>query len=73
MSDHSKKAPSDFRGPGKIFDEDALGLAMLVVDAIWPLLVGGLILFIMILKGWERAAIPVGLVVILAQAWLTYG
>lgn len=73
MSNHSKQAPSEYRGPGKIFDEDIAGLAMLVADAIWPLIVGGVILFLMILKGWERAAIPVGLAVILVQVWLTYG
>ena len=73
MSSHSKRPPSEVHGPGEVFDADAAELAMMAVEALWPLMVGGLILFVMILKGWERAAIPVGIAVILAQAWLTYG
>lgn len=74
MSSHIKKAPgTDAQGPGDLYGDEVAQLVMMVVDAVWPLMIGGLILFVMILKGWERAAIPVGIAVILAQAWLTYG
>ncbi len=35
----------------------------------WPVILGGITLFVLILKGKERAAIPVGAVVVLLQAW----
>ncbi len=35
----------------------------------WPVVLGGLVLFVMVLNGNERAAIPVAAVVVLLQAW----
>ncbi len=35
----------------------------------WPVILGGITLFVLILNGNERAAIPVGAVVVLLQAW----
>ena len=36
----------------------------------WPLVLAGMILFVLIFRGYERAAIPVGIVAVLLQAWL---
>ena len=39
----------------------------------WPMAVAGMILFVLILRGYERTAIPVGIVAVLLQAWLLLG
>lgn len=39
----------------------------------WPLLGGGLCLFVLIVMGRERTAIPVGIAVVILQAWLSFG
>ena len=39
----------------------------------WPMVVAGMILFVLILRGFERAAIPVSIVAVLLQAWLLLG
>ncbi len=39
----------------------------------WPLVLAGMILFVLILRGYERAAIPVGIVAVLLQTWLLLG
>lgn len=74
MATNTKKAPgADARGPGDLFGDQFVELATALVGAVWPLIIGGVILFAMILKGWERAAVPVGIVVAAAQLWLLYG
>lgn len=74
MADFGKRAPgTEGKGPGDLFGDDVADIAMQVTSHIWPLMIGGLILFLMIVKGWERAAIPVGICVAAAQLWLMYG
>ena len=74
MSNHAKRVPgADAAGPGDIYGDDIAAVASQIADAIWPLMIGGPVLFLMIVMGWERLAIPVGIAVAGAQLWLMYG
>jgi hypothetical protein len=63
-----KKIPDGDTGAGPF---DAIDAEMLgqFAATYWPVVLGGLVLFVLILRGNERAAIPVAIVVVLLQAW----
>ncbi len=63
-----KKIPDGGSGEGPL---DAITPEMLgqFAATYWPVILGGITLFILILMGKERAAIPVGAVIVLLQAW----
>jgi len=63
-----KKTPGGDSGDGP-FDSITAELAGQFAATYWPVILGGIILFVLILKGNERAAIPVGAVVVVLQAW----
>ena len=63
-----KTAP-DSDSVGERFDALTAAMAGQFAATYWPVILGGIILFVLILKGKERAAIPVGAVVVLLQAW----
>ncbi len=74
MATNTKKAPgADARGPVDLYGDEILEYATAIAGTLWPVLIGGVILFLMIVKGWERAAVPVGLIVAVTQLWLLYG
>ena len=53
-------------GPFDVFTPEVLGQ---FADTFWPAILGGITLFVLILLGKERAAIPVAVVAVLLQAW----
>jgi len=63
-----KKIPDSDSGGGPF---DAITAEMLgsIAATYWPVILGGITLFVLILRGNERAAIPVGAAVVLLQAW----
>ena len=65
----TKKAPGADIGPGPFdsFNAEAFGQFAMTF---WPAVLGGLMLFILILAGKEKAAIPVAVVVVALQAWV---
>ena len=63
-----KKIPDSDSGAGP-FDAITAEMAGQFAAIYWPVILGGITLFVLILKGNERAAIPVGAVVVLLQAW----
>jgi hypothetical protein len=69
-----KKSPGDQSGGALAEFIDAVAAtAGQVALSYWPLVGGGLILFLLIVLGRERTAIPVGIAVVLLQAWLSFG
>ncbi len=67
MAEFKKIPESD--SSGGPFDAITAELAGQFAATYWPVILGGITLFVLILKGKERAAIPVGAVVVLLQAW----
>ena len=65
----TKRAPGTDTVPGPFdgFEAEAFGQFALTY---WPVVLGGLALFILIIAGKEKAAIPVAAVVVALQAWL---
>jgi hypothetical protein len=63
-----KKIPGGGSGDGP-FDAITAEMAGQFAATYWPVVLGGITLFVLILRGNERAAIPVGAVVVLLQAW----
>ncbi len=63
-----KKIPDSDPGGGPF---DAISAEMLgqFAATYWPVVLGGITLFVLILSGKERVATPVGAVVVLLQAW----
>ncbi len=63
-----KKIPESDSGGGPF---EAITAEMLgqFAATYWPVILGGITLFVLILRGNERAAIPVGAAVVLLQAW----
>ena len=63
-----KKIPDSDSGAGPF---DAITAEMLgqFAATYWPVILGGIMLFVLILKGNALAAIRVGIVVALLQAW----
>ena len=63
-----KKIPDSDSGAGPF---DAITAEMLGQFAVtfWPTVLGGVLLFALILNGNHRAAIPAAIVVALLQAW----
>ena len=53
-------------GPFETFTPEVLGQ---FAGTFWPAILGGITLFVLILLGKERAAIPVAVVAVLLQAW----
>lgn len=69
-----KKIPDDNSGGEIAALTDAVGAALgYFAIAFWPLALGGIALFLLILRGYERTAIPVGIAAVLLQVWLTFG
>jgi len=66
-----KKIP-DVESPGLLDSVDVEALGQFAMSY-WPALLGGITLFILILMGKERTAIPVGIAVALMQGWLIFG
>ena len=62
-----KKIPDD--GSGGPFDAISAEMLGQFAATYWPVILGGIMLIALILKGNARAAIPVGIVVALLQAW----
>ena len=65
----TKRAPGADKVPGPFdsFEAEAFGQFALTY---WPAVLGGLALFILIIAGKEKAAIPVAAIVVALQAWL---
>ena len=63
-----KKIPDSDSVPGP-FDAFTAEVAGQFAATYWPVVLGGVILFVLILMGKERVAIPVAAVVVLLQAW----
>jgi hypothetical protein len=63
-----KKAPDSDSGsaPIEVFNPELLGQ---IAATYWPMILGGITLFLLILMGKERAAIPVAAAIVLLQAW----
>jgi hypothetical protein len=67
-----KKIP-DGDGPiNELTEGTAEVLGQFAMDY-WPMFLGGITLFILVVLGYERATIPVGIAVVLLQAWLIWG
>ncbi len=62
-----KKAPGNSGGGS--FDAITAEMVGYVAATYWPAILGGITLFVLIVKGKERAAIPVGAVIVVLQAW----
>ena len=62
-----KKTPDG--GSGGPFDVVSPEMFWQLAGTYWPVILGGITLFALILRGKERAAIPVAVVVVLLQAW----
>ena len=41
------------------------------VSAYWPLLLGGPVVFLFMIKGYNWVAVPLGALVLLGQAWIS--
>jgi hypothetical protein len=69
-----KKIP-DGASDGKFAElvSSAAAVAGEIATSYWPLIGGGLCLFLLIILGKERTAIPVGIAVLALQAWLSFG
>ncbi len=63
-----KKIP-DGDSVGGPFDAITSEAAGQFAATYWPVVLRGLVLFLLVLNGNERAAIPVAAVVVLPQAW----
>ncbi len=63
-----KKIPDSSSGGGP-FDAITAEMAGQFAATYWPVILGGITLFVLILRDNERAAIPVGAAVVLLQAW----
>jgi hypothetical protein len=63
-----KKIPESDSGPGP-FDAITGEMAAQFAATYWPAILGGVTLFVLILRGNERAAIPVAAAIVLLQAW----
>ncbi len=65
----TKKAPGadHVHGPFDAFNAESFGQ---IAMTYWPVLLGGLTLFMLILAGKEKAAIPVAIVIVALQLWL---
>jgi hypothetical protein len=63
-----KKIPKSDSGAGP-FDDITAEMAWHFAATYWPVILGGITLFVLILRGNERAAIPVGAAMVLLQAW----
>ncbi len=63
-----KKIPESDSGPGP-FDAITAEMAGQFAATYWPVFLGGITLFVLIFRGNELAAIPVGGAVVLLQAW----
>ncbi len=63
-----KKTPKGQSGDGPF---DAITPEMLgqFAATYWPVVLGGIVLFVLIALDKERIAIPVGITVVLLQAW----
>ena len=51
------------------FDANTAEMAGQFAATYWPVILGGITLFILIFRGYERTAIPVAAAVVLLQAW----
>ncbi len=70
MADFKKIPDGDSGGgPGGPFDAITAEMAGQFAATYWPVVLGGITLFVLILRGNERAAIPVAIVVVLLQVW----
>ena len=56
-------------GPAGPFDAVTLEVLGQFADTFWPAILGGITLFVLIIRGKERVAIPVAAVAVLLQAW----
>jgi len=64
-----KKIPEGKSGGENPFDVVAADILGQVAATYWPAVLGGITLFVLILRGKERAAIPVAVAIVLLQAW----
>jgi hypothetical protein len=73
MAGFKKSPDSQSGGPlAELLDSIAATAGQFALSY-WPLVGGGLILFLLIVLGKERTAIPVGIAVVLLQAYLSFG
>ena len=67
MAEFKKVPESDSGGQlTEVFNPELLGQ---IAATYWPVVLGGITLFVLILRGKERAAIPVAIAMVLLQAW----
>lgn len=68
-----KKIPGGGEGPiGELTHGTGEVLGQFAIHY-WPMFLGGVTLFLMIVLGYERAAIPVAIAIVALQAWLIFG
>jgi len=63
-----KKIPDGQSGSG-LLDDGAADMAGQFATTYWPVVLGGLILFLLVFKGYDRVAYTFGILVVLLQAW----
>jgi hypothetical protein len=67
-----KKTPGSDEPPGLFDNVDTEALGQFAM-AYWPVLLGGISLFLLIVLGKERIAVLVGILVVLMQGYLIFG
>ena len=63
-----KKVPDSESGGGA-FDANTAEIVGEFATTYWPAVLGGLILFVLVFKGYARVAYTLGILVVLLQAW----
>jgi hypothetical protein len=68
-----KKVPDGGEGPvGELTQGTGELLGQLAIHY-WPIFLGGITLFLLVVLGYERATIPVAIAIVVLQAWLILG
>ncbi|HUS53590.1 MAG TPA: hypothetical protein VMY41_06245 [Thermohalobaculum sp.] len=69
-----KKIPDDNSGePFFEFNDSASEMLGQFAIIFWPLALGGIAVFLLLFRGYERTAIPVGIAAVFLQAWMMFG
>jgi hypothetical protein len=73
MADFKKTPGGASDGKFSEFVSSTAAMVGEIATSYWPLIGGGLCLFLLIILGKERTAIPVAIAVLALQAWLSFG
>ena len=63
-----KKIPDSHTG-NSLFDTITAEMAGEFATTYWPVVLGGLLLFVLVFRGYDRVAYTLGILVVLLQAW----